>query len=179
MWTEKCCCHDVFCNRKHSLFSLLFCSYVLAFVCLTECISMPAALIIFKVWKAIVEDRGLNFMYFTTLFYHVILQKRASSKNVKYLTSPFFRLQCCHGEPCFSVKWLSVIASLFEAAKPPTGTKWSPFSLRWFLSRLRRGCCEKVTTRSWWKKWQVSDRCLEKQEVGAVGEDGSVLASEE
>ena len=32
--------------------------------------------------------------------------------------------------------------------------------------------------RSWWKKWQVSDRCLEEQGVGGMGEGGSALASE-
>ncbi|CAK6959519.1 hypothetical protein EYF80_008505 [Scomber scombrus] len=33
--------------------------------------------------------------------------------------------------------------SPFEAAKPGTGTKWSPFSLQWSPSRLCRGKCKK------------------------------------
>lgn len=40
------------------------------------------------------------------------------------------------------------------------------------------GARRQEEARSWWKKWQVSDRCLKEQEVGGTGEGGSVLASE-
>lgn len=40
------------------------------------------------------------------------------------------------------------------------------------------GARRQEEARSWWKKWQVSDRCLEEQKVGRMGEGRSVLAGE-
>lgn len=49
-----------------------------------------------------------------------------------------------------------------------------------FISTFTEAIVEKwEETRSWWKKWQVSDRCLQDQEVGEVGDGGGTLASEE
>lgn len=88
-----------------------------------------------------------------------------------------------HRETCFSVMQLSVNTSFMchpsQQLNLELGQSGHHFHSDGSLPAFTEAVARKQEEgRRWWKKWQVSDRCLEGQAAGGMGEGRSVLASE-